>query len=59
MQQEQTIEVLSQQVYLQQQEITHALGEIERLKDKLKDKLKALEPALLGSSADEPLPPHY
>lgn len=55
MQQEQTIEVLSQQVYLQQQEITHALGEIERLKDKL----KALEPALLGSSADEPLPPHY
>ncbi|MEZ5451647.1 MAG: SlyX family protein [Thiothrix sp.] len=55
MQQEQTIEVLSQQVYLQQQEITRALGEIERLKDKL----KALEPALLGSSADEPLPPHY
>ncbi|EIJ33910.1 SlyX family protein [Thiothrix nivea] len=55
MQQEQTIEVLSQQVYLQQQEITRALGEIERLKDKL----KALEPALLGSSADEPPPPHY
>lgn len=55
MEQEQTLETLSQQVYLQQQEITRALREIERLNDKL----KALEPALVGNAADEPPPPHY
>lgn len=55
MEQEQTLEALSQQIYLQQQEIRRALLEIERLNDKL----KALEPTLVGSSADEPPPPHY
>lgn len=55
MEQEQTLEALSQQVYLQQQEIRRALQEIERLNDKL----KALEPALVGNAADEPPPPHY
>lgn len=55
MEQEQTLEALSQQVYLQQQEIRRALQEIERLHDKL----KALQPTLLGNPADEPPPPHY
>jgi SlyX protein len=55
MEQEQMLEALSQQVYLQQQEIRHAMLEIGRLNDKL----KALEPTLVGSSADEPPPPHY
>lgn len=55
MQQEQTIEALSQQIYRQQQDITRALREIGRLNDKV----KALEPSLLGSPQDEPPPPHY
>lgn len=55
MQQEQTIETLSRQLYLQQQEIARALHTIERLSDKL----KALEPSLLGNPQDEPPPPHY
>lgn len=55
MEQEQMLEALSQQVYLQQQEIRHAMLEIGRLGDKL----KALEPALVGNAADEPPPPHY
>lgn len=48
MQQEQTIEILSRQLYLQQQDIRRALLEIERLNDKL----KALEPSAVASRAD-------
>lgn len=55
MEQEQAIEALSQQVYLQQQEIRRALQEIEHLNDKI----RALQPALLGNATDEPPPPHY
>lgn len=55
MQQEQTIEILSRQLYLQQQDIRRALLEIERLNDKL----KALEPSAVASRAEETPPPHY
>ena len=55
MEQEQMLEVLSRQVYLQQKEISAALLEIERLNDKL----KSLTPSAVGSQADETPPPHY
>lgn len=55
MEQEQMLEVLSRQVYLQQKDISTALLEIERLNDKL----KSLTPSAVGSQADETPPPHY
>ncbi|MDD5393737.1 MAG: SlyX family protein [Thiothrix sp.] len=55
MEQEQTLEALSHQVYLQHQEIRTALLEIERLNEKL----KSLSPSAVGSQADETPPPHY
>ena len=55
MEQEQMLEVLSRQVYLQQKEISTALLEIERLNNKL----KSLTPSAVGSQADETPPPHY
>ncbi len=55
MEQEQTLEALSRQIYLQQQDIRTALLEIERLNDKL----KSLTPSAVGSQADETPPPHY
>lgn len=55
MEQEQMLEVLSRQVYLQQKDISAALLEIERLNDKL----KSLTPSAVGSQADETPPPHY
>jgi SlyX protein len=55
MEQEQTLEALSQQIYLQQKDIRTALLEIERLNDKL----KSLTPSAVGSQSDETPPPHY
>lgn len=55
MEQEQMLETLSHQVYLQQKEIRQALLEIERLNEKL----KSLTPSAVGSQADETPPPHY
>ena len=55
MEQEQTLEALSRQIYLQQQDIRTALLEIERLNDKL----KSLTPSAVGSQADETPPPQY
>lgn len=55
MQQEQTIEVLSQQLYQQQLDLTKALREIERLRDKV----KTMEPSIVASQAEETPPPHY
>jgi SlyX protein len=55
MEQEQMLETLSEQVYLQQKEIRTALLEIERLNEKL----KSLTPSAVGSQADETPPPHY
>lgn len=55
MEQERTLEALSRQIYLQQQDIRAALLEIERLNEKL----KSLTPPAVGSQADETPPPHY
>jgi SlyX protein len=55
MEQEQMLETLSHQVYLQQKEIGMALLEIERLNEKL----KSITPSAVGSQADETPPPHY
>ncbi len=55
MEQEQMLETLSHQVYLQHKEIRSALLEIERLNDKL----RTIEPSVVGSQADEAPPPHY
>ncbi|SEA62061.1 SlyX protein [Thiothrix caldifontis] len=55
MEQEQMLETLSHQLYLQQKDIASALLEIERLNEKL----KTLTPSAVGNQADEPPPPHY
>ncbi len=55
MQQEQMLESLSQQIYLQQKDIQAALLEIERLNEKL----KTLAPSIVASQAEETPPPHY
>jgi SlyX protein len=55
MEQEQMLETLSHQIYLQQKDITSALLEIERLNEKL----KSITPSAVGSQADETPPPHY
>lgn len=55
MEQEQTLESLSQQVYLQQKEIhelTQQLGIV-------KDRLKSLAQSPVASMAEETPPPHY
>ena len=55
MQQEQTIETLSQQLYLQQQEIRHLLLQMEQLKERM----KAMASAIVATAAEETPPPHY
>ena len=55
MQQEQTIETLSQQLYLQQQEIRHLLLQMEQLKERM----KAMANSIVATAAEETPPPHY
>ena len=54
MQQEQTIETLSQQLYLQQQEIRHLLLQMEQLKERM----KAMASSIVATAAEETPPPH-
>ena len=55
MQQEQTIETLSQQLYLQQQEIRHLLLQMEQLKERM----KAMASSIVATAAEETPTPHY
>lgn len=55
MQQEQTIETLSQQLYLQQQEMRHLLLQMEQLKERM----KAMTSSIVATAAEETPPPHY
>lgn len=55
MQQEQTLEALSEQVYLQQKEITLLTRHIHVLQDRL----KSMSAAPIASPAEETPPPHY
>ncbi|CAA6803443.1 MAG: SlyX protein [uncultured Thiotrichaceae bacterium] len=55
MEQEATLESLSEQVYLQQQEITHLTRHIEVMKDRL----KSMAQSPIASMAEETPPPHY
>lgn len=55
MQQEQTLDALSEQVYLQQKEIFKLIQEVQLLKDRL----KALASSPIASQSEETPPPHY
>lgn len=55
MQQEQALEALSTQVYLQQQDIRHLLLQVEQLTERL----KTMSASLIATSAEETPPPHY
>lgn len=55
MQQEQTLEALSEQVYLQQKEITLLNRQIHVLQDRL----KSMSASPIASVAEETPPPHY
>ncbi|MEZ5476089.1 MAG: SlyX family protein [Thiolinea sp.] len=55
MEQEQTLEALSQQVYLQQKEISRLHQQVSVLHDRL----KAMAVSPIASQAEETPPPHY
>ncbi|TXH66750.1 MAG: SlyX family protein [Thiothrix sp.] len=55
MQQEQTLEILSEQVYLQQKEIFNLSQQIQILSERL----KTLAVSPIASPAEETPPPHY
>jgi len=55
MQQEETLDVLSQQLYQQQKEIYNLNQEISQLKERL----KTLATAPVASQTEETPPPHY
>jgi len=55
MQQEQTVEALSQQIYLQQLEIRKLAQEVSLLHERM----KSMTPSIMASQADETPPPHY
>ncbi|MGL4185959.1 MAG: SlyX family protein [Thiotrichaceae bacterium] len=49
------METLSQQLYLQQQEIRHLLLQMEQLKERM----KAMASSIVATAAEETPPPHY
>lgn len=55
MEQEQTLEALSQQLYLQQREIYRLEQELHQVKDRL----KTMSVSPVASQAEETPPPHY
>nr|CAA6828556.1 MAG: SlyX protein [uncultured Thiotrichaceae bacterium] len=55
MEQETTLESLSEQVYLQQKEI----GSLTRQLEIMKDRLKSMSPSPIASMSEETPPPHY
>lgn len=55
MEQESTLESLSEQVYLQQKEIARLTQTIEVMKDRM----KAMAQSPVASAAEETPPPHY
>ncbi len=55
MEQEQTLEALSQQVYLQQKDIALLIQQV----NVLKDRMKSLAQSPVASAAEETPPPHY
>lgn len=55
MEQESTLESLSEQVYLQQREITNLTNQLEQMKDRL----KSMAQSPVAPMAEETPPPHY
>ena len=55
MEQEHTLESLSEQVYLQQKEIT----QLTRMLEIMRDRLKSMAQSPVASAAEETPPPHY
>jgi SlyX protein len=55
MQQEQTLDALSEQVYLQQKEIFNLSQQVTLLKDRM----KALAVSPVAAQSEETPPPHY
>ncbi|MGB0845468.1 MAG: SlyX family protein [Thiolinea sp.] len=55
MEQEQMLESLSQQVYLQQKEIV----QLTQLIEVMRDRLKSMAQSPVASAAEETPPPHY
>ncbi|MBK8453718.1 MAG: SlyX family protein [Thiofilum sp.] len=55
MEQEQTLDSLSEQVYVQQKEIAQLRLELHHLKERL----KGLNTSIIASPAEETPPPHY
>ena len=55
MEQEHTLESLSEQVYLQQKEIAR----LTQMVEVMKDRLKAIAQSPVASAAEETPPPHY
>jgi SlyX protein len=55
MQQEQTLDALSEQVYLQQKEIFNLSQQVTLLKDRM----KALAVSPVAAQSEETQPPHY
>lgn len=55
MEQEATLESLSEQVYLQQKEITHLTSQLQVMKDRL----KSMAHSPVAAMSEETPPPHY
>lgn len=55
MEQEQTLDSLSEQVYVQQKEIAQLRLELHHLKERL----KGLNASIIASPSEETPPPHY
>lgn len=55
MEQEQMLEALSRQFYLQQQEMRQVMLQLEQMKERM----KSMSASLVATQAEETPPPHY
>ena len=55
MEQEQMLEALSRQFYLQQQEMRQVMLQLEQMKERM----KSMSASIVASQAEETPPPHY
>ena len=55
MEQEQTLEALSRQFYLQQQEMRQIMLQLEQMKERM----KSMSASIVATQAEETPPPHY
>lgn len=55
MEQEQMLEALSRQFYLQQQEMRQVMLQLEQMKERV----KSMSASLVATQAEETPPPHY